>query len=251
MAVITVTPEMSTERPEVAAAASSAARHCVRAPAPRVHAQVEERVVDADGEADQKHERPGLVRHRNEVAGPGDDSEGREDGRQGEQHRGPRGRRRPTRSRGYDVMGSDRETPLRGRDGRRERLDRTGHAELRDVERGPLRRRPGRTGSIFPAGLGYGPGISNSTSVERQGVGHPRAHVLNDIELREPGGRLATRPSVNSGVGRRERAGLWMRTLSSAGRLKPASRIQSMRPDLRPGGVRVDRLRRRPCRARR
>ena len=55
--------------------------------------------------ADQEHERAGFVRHREEVAGPGDDAEGREDGRQGEQqpHRGGLGVREHRGRFGYEA----------------------------------------------------------------------------------------------------------------------------------------------------
>ena len=55
IAIITVMPEMSTARPDVAAAASSAAgslRPARRSSRSRL--DVEERVVDADGEPDQQ-----------------------------------------------------------------------------------------------------------------------------------------------------------------------------------------------------
>ena len=74
MAIITVKPEMSTARPEVAAAASSAADLAPSGP-PLVAlaADVEERVVDADGEPDQQdHLRDRLV-HRHDLARQGDE----------------------------------------------------------------------------------------------------------------------------------------------------------------------------------
>ena len=58
MAAMTVRPEMSTARPDVAAAASSAAS--VLAPGLALlalAAEVEQRVVDADGEADEQDDR--------------------------------------------------------------------------------------------------------------------------------------------------------------------------------------------------
>ena len=63
IATITVRPETSTARPEVAAAASSAlARLRPARPLLALAAQVEQRVVDADGEADQQdHRVDGLV----------------------------------------------------------------------------------------------------------------------------------------------------------------------------------------------
>ena len=57
IATITVRPEMSTERPEVAAAASSAARS-LRPGGPFLSfaPEVEHRVVDTDREPDQQHD---------------------------------------------------------------------------------------------------------------------------------------------------------------------------------------------------
>ena len=67
IATITVSPEISTERPEVAAAASSAARS-LRPGGPLLAfaLQVEHRVVDADREPDQEHHRGRLHRDRQE-----------------------------------------------------------------------------------------------------------------------------------------------------------------------------------------
>ena len=63
IATITVRPEISTDRPDVAAAASSAARSLRPGGAFLTLAlQVEHRVVDADREPDQEHDRGHLVR---------------------------------------------------------------------------------------------------------------------------------------------------------------------------------------------
>ena len=92
IATITVRPEISTDRPEVAAAASSAA---ALAPALRAFLtlapEVEHRVVDADRDPDQEHERRDLVGHREHVARQGDQAERAEHGREREQQRDPRG----------------------------------------------------------------------------------------------------------------------------------------------------------------
>ena len=70
IAAMTVKPEMSTARPEVAAAISSAASGDVALVALlHLAAEVEHRVVDADGEADERS-RPGstLVGQRLQLA---------------------------------------------------------------------------------------------------------------------------------------------------------------------------------------
>ena len=88
IATITVSPEISTERPEVAAATSSAA--CSLRPGGPLlplALQVEHRVVDADREPDQEHHRGGLHRDRQHGAGQRDQPERREDGGQREQQR--------------------------------------------------------------------------------------------------------------------------------------------------------------------
>ena len=69
IATITVRPEMSTERPEVAAAASSAASLAPSGGALLARPlQIEHRVVDADREPDQQHER-GRLRRRSAAGG--------------------------------------------------------------------------------------------------------------------------------------------------------------------------------------
>ena len=82
---------MSTDRPEVAG--GSRLERSPLAPALRsfltLAAEVEHRVVDADREADQEHERGHLVRHREGVARHRDQAEGAEHGREREQQRNP------------------------------------------------------------------------------------------------------------------------------------------------------------------
>ena len=89
IAIITVRPEMSTERPEVAAAASSAASLAAAGgPFLPLALEVEHRVVDADREPDQEHDRAGAsIAIGTQVARQRDQPEGREDGRQREQQR--------------------------------------------------------------------------------------------------------------------------------------------------------------------
>ena len=57
--------------------------------------EVEERVVNADREPDQEHERARLHRRRHELARDGDEAEGREDRGQGEDQRNAGGHQRP------------------------------------------------------------------------------------------------------------------------------------------------------------
>jgi len=58
MATTTVSPEMSTERPDVAAAAAIASRGGAAAASLfTLSAKVEQRVVDADRHADEQHHR--------------------------------------------------------------------------------------------------------------------------------------------------------------------------------------------------
>ena len=98
IAAITVSPEISTERPDVAAAASSAARSLRPGRTLLPFAlQVEHRVVDADGEADEQDERGRLVGDREQVTGKCEQAERREDGGQPEQQRDARGDERAER----------------------------------------------------------------------------------------------------------------------------------------------------------
>ena len=71
--IITVRPETRIARPAVAAAMSSAAAGAAAAaPLLALAADVEQRVVDADGEADQQHQRAGRAAVGREL---GDDAE--------------------------------------------------------------------------------------------------------------------------------------------------------------------------------
>ena len=92
IAVITVRPEMSTARPEVAAATSTAAS----AERPRSRSSitrrvVEHRVVHADGEADDDHELGHVGGQRVEPADRPDQSDGGRDGAGAEHEREPGG----------------------------------------------------------------------------------------------------------------------------------------------------------------
>ena len=136
--------------------------------------QVEERVVDADGEPDQEHERTRFVRHREDVAGAGDDAEGGEDGCQGEQQRDACSGESAERDHEDDERDREGEHPglaeiLRGGGG--DCVDGAGHAELADVElrvRLSGRPRPGRgPGRSSPPPCRLGRWIWNSTRAER------------------------------------------------------------------------------------
>ena len=88
MAIITVKPEISTARPEVAAAASSAA--CSSAPGRALlalAAQVEQRVVHAHGQADQQDHRGDRLVHRHDLADRADQADGGRHGRDRQQQR--------------------------------------------------------------------------------------------------------------------------------------------------------------------
>ena len=70
IAAMTVKPEISTARPEVAAAMSSASvRRAPRAALLALAAQVEQRVVDADGHADEQDDRGDRVVERDDWLG--------------------------------------------------------------------------------------------------------------------------------------------------------------------------------------
>ena len=88
IAIITVRPETSTARPEVAAAASRAAS--LAAPGGAFLAlapQVEQRVVDADGEADEQDHGRDVSSSGIRWLGERDQAHRHEDGGQREQHR--------------------------------------------------------------------------------------------------------------------------------------------------------------------
>ena len=88
IAIITVKPEISTERPEVAAAASMrGTRALAGGPLLALALEVEERVVDADGEADQQDHGADVLIHRHEMARNRDETDGREHGREREEQR--------------------------------------------------------------------------------------------------------------------------------------------------------------------
>ena len=140
IATITVSPEMSTERPDVAAAASSAA--CRAAPGCALLAlalEVEHRVVDADRKADQQHHRVGLRRERQQVARQRDQPERREHGGQREQQRNARGHQCPECEHEDDERDRERESAGLAQIvavGGLDRLDRARVPELADEEAG-------------------------------------------------------------------------------------------------------------------
>ena len=86
--------ETGTERPDVAAAASSAARSLRPAAATALAAQVEQRVVDAHGEAHRRTSAAVRV-HRRDVADDVGQADGGNDGHQAEHQRDPGGKERP------------------------------------------------------------------------------------------------------------------------------------------------------------
>ena len=176
--------------------------------------QVEERVVDTDGEPDQEHERAGLVRHRDDVAGAGDDAEGREDGRQCEQQRDPGGDESAERDREDDERDRQRQHPGLAEvllDGRRERVDRAGHAELADVELRVRRLSAGDLGEDRVELQRRLVGRAADLELDERRVpvrgGLTGVNVLNDLELRQPRDDIADR-GREGGVGRREHAAL-------------------------------------------
>ena len=92
IAMITVSPEISTERPEVDAAALQ--RRLFAAPCRTLLAltlEIEHRVVDADGEPDQQDQLVDGLIDGHQRAGNRDQPEGGEDGGQREQQRDARG----------------------------------------------------------------------------------------------------------------------------------------------------------------
>ena len=183
------------------------------------------------------------------MAGPGDDAEGREDGRQGEQQRDPRGDESAERDHEDDERDRERQHPGLAEvllDGRRERIDRAGHAELADVE---LRMRllggvDLGENRIDLLGRLIGCAADLELDQRRVSVGGdlPGVDVLHDFELREPRHDVADR-GREGGVGRRELAALNQDALR--GRALEARVENPVHPArlARPGGVRVDRLR--------
>jgi hypothetical protein len=206
IATITVRPEMSTERPDVAAAASSAARP-PGGPLLAFPLQVEHRVVDPDGEPDQEHERAGLLGHRQDVARDRDQPERREDGGQGQQQRNARGDERPEGDHEDEQRDREREEPGLLQVLGERRVDGVDHARVAELaneelrvgllhffdpvdDRGDLVHRL----VLVPADLeldeGRMPVLRNLARVlglER------RPHVLNDVETGDPGDDVGDR----------------------------------------------------------
>ena len=114
IAIMHVKPETRTARPDVAAAASSAAS----APAPGVAllhlaAQVEHRVVDADGEADEQHDRGDRLVDRHELADRAEQAERRADRGQAEQQRQAGGDERAERDQQDEQRDRERQVSAR------------------------------------------------------------------------------------------------------------------------------------------
>ena len=168
IARITVMPEMRTERPEVAAAASSAAAPG-RLPVLAFTLQVEHRVVDADREPDQEHDCGGLRRHRQQLAGQRDQPEGGEYGGQGEEQRNACGHERSESDHEDDQRDRNREETGFLQVVRERRVNRLDRARVSEF---PMKScgwaccafaTRSSTGSIFSAALSASPRISNST----------------------------------------------------------------------------------------
>ena len=176
--------------------------------------QVEERVVDADREPDQEHERTCLVRHREDVAGAGDDAEGGEDGRQGEQQRDACGDESAERDHEDDERDREREHPGLAqilRDGGGDRVDGAGHAELADVELrmrllGGLDLGEDRV-DLLRRLVGRAADLELDESRAAVGGNLPAADVLDDVELREPRHDVFD-GGCERGIARRERTAL-------------------------------------------
>ena len=229
---------MSTERPEVAAAASMCGPSAATgSPLLAFPLQVEHRVVDADGEADQEHHRVGLVRHRQQVAGQRDQPERREHRRQPEQQRNA-----------CRHEGAEREQEDEERDRERE------HARLPQVvlirRQDPLFRARIAEHADEEARMGA---LRGGDRVDgRSDLVDSLLFVAANVELDEHGSpvfRDRTAMDVRSRLRAREtrattsataalKAGsparcvrLWIRMFSPAGCLNPASRMRSIRPD--------------------
>ena len=96
------------------------------------------------------------------------------------------------------------------------------------------------TGWILSAAFVLSPRMSNSTSAECRSLRAIRSPASGRSRRPRPSRRRRRRRSiagVEGGRRRRDVERLWIRTLSPAGCLKPASRILSMRPDSPGPGV--------------
>ena len=236
IAPIAVRPETSTERPEVAAAASSAASGPSGGTLLPFALQVEHRVVDADGEPDQQDHRRSLEGDRDQMARQRDQAERRQDGGQGEQERDAGGHERAEREHEDEQRDRERErsglaevVAVRGLDA----LLGAGVAELADRE---ARMGRLRCCNRVQDGLDLVDGfvlVALDGEADERGVAvlcdRPRWTSCT-AATRETRATTSVTAAVKAGVpAPAER--LRIRTLSSAGCLKPSSRIRSMRPD--------------------
>ena len=149
IAAITVMPDTSTARPEVAAAASSAASsRAPRGALLALTAQVEHRVVDAHGQSDQQHDRADRLVHRPDLADRADQADRRGHRGDGEQQ-GHEGRQQRAKSKDQDDQGDRQGGDLRLLEVVLERLARAPCPRWR--------RRTPRSGSPPPGGRAWPP----------------------------------------------------------------------------------------------
>src|SRR3954454_14150016 len=91
IAAMTVRPEISTARPDVAAAVASASCRAALVALLHLPAQVEHRVVDADGQADERHDLPDDRRELLQAADRAEQPDRADDGGRAEHERHPGG----------------------------------------------------------------------------------------------------------------------------------------------------------------
>ena len=206
--------------------------------------QIEHRVVDADREADQEHDREDLIRHRQHLTRQCDQPERPDDGGQSQQQRDAGRHERSEGDHEDDQRDRERvEACLRQvvREQRVRLIDGAGVAELADEELGvrPLRlvdaiehrrdlvdrcrpcRRGSRTRRVPRA---------RSRRSGRCSPGSSGDCTFWTTSSAETPATTSSIAALNAGSLVRSES-LWTRTLSPAGCLKPASRILSMRPD--------------------
>ena len=184
------------------------------------------------------------MRDRQQVAGQRDQPEGREDGGQREQQRNARGHERAEGEHEDDQRDRDREQtglPEVVAVRRLDRLDRARVAELADEEArmGTLRvgdavedgvdlvDRLGRVAADLELDERRVPVLRDLAGVARGRAASGRSERPRSFETRATTSAIAALKAGS--LARSER--LWIRTLSPAGCLKPASRIRSTRPD--------------------
>ena len=189
------------------------------------------------------------MRHRQEMAGQRDQPEGREDGGQREQQRDARGHERAEGDHEDDQRDREREEPAFARSSAyavstaltalaspNSPMKKLGWARCSGGDAGRGRGRscrppcPCRRGSGTRRGPRARPSRSGRRCRERAASG--RSGRRATFETRATTSSIAALKAGSLASSE----GLWIRTLSPAGCLKPASRILSMRPDS-PGPV--------------